>query len=112
MECEAGQCWRMPVIPAFGRHRISEFEASLVYRVSSRRARTAQRNPVSKNQKKKKKNKEWNVKCTVSHFKFHKTTNLSLFLVNQGFKSQNNNNKCIFNLYKRESEPWEMKRFS
>jgi hypothetical protein len=32
---------------------ISEFEASLVYRVSSRTARTAQRNPVSKNQEKK-----------------------------------------------------------
>jgi hypothetical protein len=39
-----------------GRGRqISEFEASLVYKVSSRTARTAQRNPVSKNQKKKKK---------------------------------------------------------
>jgi hypothetical protein len=35
--------------------RISEFEASLDYRVSSRTARAAQRNPVSKNQKKKKK---------------------------------------------------------
>jgi hypothetical protein len=39
-----------------GRGRwISEFKASLVYRVSSRIARTTQRNPVSKNQKKKKK---------------------------------------------------------
>jgi hypothetical protein len=37
-----------------GRGRgISEFEASLVYKVSSRIARTAQRNPVSKNQRKK-----------------------------------------------------------
>jgi hypothetical protein len=35
--------------------RISEFEASLVYRVSPRIARATQRNPVSKNQKKKKK---------------------------------------------------------
>jgi hypothetical protein len=34
--------------------QISEFEASLVYRVSSRTARATQRNPVSKNQKKKK----------------------------------------------------------
>jgi hypothetical protein len=34
---------------------ISEFEASLVYKVSSRTARAIQRNPVSKNQKKKKK---------------------------------------------------------
>jgi hypothetical protein len=41
-----------------GRGRwISEFEASLVYRVSSRIARATQRNPVSKNQKKKKKKK-------------------------------------------------------
>jgi hypothetical protein len=32
---------------------ISEFEASLVYRVSSRRARTIQRNPVLKNKKQK-----------------------------------------------------------
>ena len=39
-----------------GRGRqISEFQASLVYRVSSRTARATQRNPVSKNQKKKNK---------------------------------------------------------
>jgi hypothetical protein len=31
--------------------RISEFEASLVYKVSSRTARAIQKNPVSKNQK-------------------------------------------------------------
>jgi hypothetical protein len=35
--------------------RISEFEASLVYKVSSRTAKATQRNPVSKNQKKKRK---------------------------------------------------------
>jgi hypothetical protein len=34
--------------------KISEFETSLVYRASSSTARTTQRNPVSKNQKKKK----------------------------------------------------------
>jgi hypothetical protein len=38
--------------------RISEFEASLVYRVSSRTARATQRNPVSKNQNKKQKTKK------------------------------------------------------
>jgi hypothetical protein len=38
--------------------RISEFEASLVYRVSSRTARTIQRNPVLKKQNKKKREKE------------------------------------------------------
>jgi hypothetical protein len=42
-----------------GRGRqISEFEARLVYRVSSRTARATQRNPVSKNNKKKKKEKK------------------------------------------------------
>jgi hypothetical protein len=41
-----------------GRGRqISEFEASLVYRVSSRTARVIQRNPVSKKQNKTKQNK-------------------------------------------------------
>jgi hypothetical protein len=38
--------------------RISEFEASLVYKVSFRTARAIQRNPVSKNKKKTKKKKE------------------------------------------------------
>jgi hypothetical protein len=42
-----------------GRGRwISEFEASLVYRVSSRTARATQKNPVSKKKKKKKKRKK------------------------------------------------------
>jgi hypothetical protein len=42
-----------------GRGRwISEFEASLVYKVSSRTARATQRNPVSKKQNKTKKNKK------------------------------------------------------
>jgi hypothetical protein len=38
--------------------RISEFEASLVYKVSSRTARAIQGNPVSKNQKEKKKKRK------------------------------------------------------
>ena len=50
----------MPFIPALRRQRqwISEFEASLVYRVSSRTARATRRNPVSENQGKKKKRRE------------------------------------------------------
>jgi hypothetical protein len=36
---------------------LSEFEASLVYKVSARTAKTIQRNPVSKNQKPKTKTK-------------------------------------------------------
>jgi hypothetical protein len=43
--------WRTPLIPALGRQAISEFEFSLVYKVSSRTARAIQRNPVSKKQK-------------------------------------------------------------
>jgi hypothetical protein len=41
--------WRMPLIPALGGRgrQISEFKASLVYRVSSRIARASQRYPVS-----------------------------------------------------------------
>jgi hypothetical protein len=38
--------------------RISEFEASLVYKVSYRTARAIQRNPVSKKKKKTKKRKK------------------------------------------------------
>jgi hypothetical protein len=44
-----------------GRGRqISEFEASLVYKVSSRTARATQRNPVSKKPKTKNQNKQTN----------------------------------------------------
>ena len=48
---EVGQWWRTTLLPALGRQnwQISEFEASLDYRVTSRTARATQRNPVSKN---------------------------------------------------------------
>jgi hypothetical protein len=42
--------------------RISEFEASLVYKVSSRTARAIQRNPVSKNKTKQNKQTKNNKK--------------------------------------------------
>jgi hypothetical protein len=38
--------WRTSLIPAPGRQRQADFEASLVYKVSSRTARVTQRNPV------------------------------------------------------------------
>ena len=47
------------ISPHKGRcRRVSEFRASLVYRVSSRTARLTQRNPVSKNPKRKKEGKK------------------------------------------------------
>jgi hypothetical protein len=49
--------WCTTLIPALGRQRkvdLCELEAHLVYRESSRTSRVAQRNPVFKNQKKKK----------------------------------------------------------
>jgi hypothetical protein len=46
--------------------QISEFGASLVYRVSSRRARATQRNPVSKNKNKNKNQKKKKKKKKIS----------------------------------------------
>jgi hypothetical protein len=52
--------WHMPLIPALGRQRqISEFKASLFYRVSSR---AIHRNPVSKKKKNKKQKTKQNPK--------------------------------------------------
>jgi hypothetical protein len=56
----ARRWWHTPLIstPEAGRGRqISEFKASLVYKVSSRTARAIQRNPVLKQTKTKKQNK-------------------------------------------------------
>ena len=65
----AWQLWRTPLIPAFGRQRqvdLCEFEASLVYRVSSRTDRVTQRNSVLKNkQAKKKKNYHFEILMNV-----------------------------------------------
>ena len=48
------------IIPGGRGRLISEFEASLVYKVSSKTARAIKRNPISKNQKpKEKKKKDW-----------------------------------------------------
>jgi hypothetical protein len=60
MHVEAGQWWHMPLIPELeGRGRqISEFKASLVYRVSFRTSKGTQRNPVSINKNKIKQNKK------------------------------------------------------
>jgi hypothetical protein len=58
----------MILIPGLGRQgrRISEFEASLVCRVSSRTDRATQRNPVSKNPPKKKIKKRRKNKMTFN----------------------------------------------
>jgi hypothetical protein len=47
---------------------ISELEASLVYRVSSRTARATQRNPVSERKKKKKKKKRGKLLTALEGF--------------------------------------------
>ncbi|EDL20906.1 mCG144694, partial [Mus musculus] len=51
--------------------RISEFEASLVYKVSSRTARAIQRNPVSKRQKKKTKQKGDSIIYPLFYYSFN-----------------------------------------
>jgi hypothetical protein len=69
-----------------GRGRlISEFEASLVYRVNSRTARATQRNPVSKN-----KNKQTNKKVAKKKDQVHIKADLSeLYLSLKGnYKSK------------------------
>jgi hypothetical protein len=58
-----GACFQSQHLGGRGR-QISEFEASLVYRVSSRTTRATQRNPVSKKKKKKKKKKIKKIKST------------------------------------------------
>ena len=72
----SSQWWCAPLIPALRRQRqvnLCEFEASLVYRTSSRTAKTVtQRNPVSKERRERKKER-WpinvssniNQKCPV-----------------------------------------------
>jgi hypothetical protein len=55
-----------------GRSRwISEFEARLVYKVSSRTARATQRNPLLKKKKKKKKKKPFDFSSYCSYFGVH-----------------------------------------
>jgi hypothetical protein len=50
-----------------GRDRwISEFEGSLVYKVSSRTARAIQRNPVSEKKKKEKRKEQYFKKISLS----------------------------------------------
>jgi hypothetical protein len=78
--------WHTPLIPALGSRgrQISEFEASLVYKVSSRTAKATQRNPVSKNKTKQtkqnktktktKKNYSWGSVTFKSFFKILYTT--------------------------------------
>jgi hypothetical protein len=68
MVLRAGQWWCTSLIPALvGRDKwISEFEASLVYKVSSRTARATQRNSVSEKQKQKQKQNKTKQKMVLN----------------------------------------------
>ena len=72
----AEQWWPTPLIPTLcgggGRgRRISEFKASLVYRVNSRTARSIQRPCLGKKKKKKLENKIYTYICTNIHTYIH-----------------------------------------
>jgi hypothetical protein len=79
MDLSSGQWCPTPLIQRSGGRgrRVSEFQASLVYSVSSRTARATQRNPVSKKkqkkQKKNQKNKQTNKKTKKLKAKQSKT---------------------------------------
>jgi hypothetical protein len=72
--------------------RISEFKASLVYRVSFRTARVTQRNPVSKNQKKKKNQTNKQTK----NKKQNKTKNKRKRKHENKTKEKNSHHKCTY----------------
>jgi hypothetical protein len=74
--------------------RISEFEATLVYRVSSRTARATKRNPVLKNQKKKNQKKK-QTKNKPKQKKNPSNNNLNLTKQN---KTKTKLTKRIYNL--------------
>jgi hypothetical protein len=64
--------------------QISEFEASMVYKVISRTARATQRNPVSKKKKKKKKKKKYLHSMEYSHSQFIMSPSSYISIVNEG----------------------------
>jgi hypothetical protein len=61
--------------------RISEFEASLVYKVSSRKARAIQRNPVSKNKNKTKQSKQTKKRVAVVMVPLHSNRTLTNMVI-------------------------------
>jgi hypothetical protein len=88
-----------------GRGRqISEFEASLVYRVSSRTARAIQRNPVSKNKTIKKVNPKCSVPCNLSWGRGYLFTSyVTLYGIMYVRRSENSFQKLVFSLYHMSS---------
>jgi hypothetical protein len=71
-----------------GRARqISEFEASLVYRVSSRTARATQRNPVSKNKTKQNKTKKIFICANEKMLRFLWNTYINLVTIRSKYKT-------------------------
>jgi hypothetical protein len=70
--------------------RISEFETSLVYKVSSRTARTTQRNPVSK-QTSKQTNKQTQTQTKNQNF----TENKCVSSQRKGIQPSDNQHSCV-----------------
>jgi hypothetical protein len=69
MNKEAGRWWCIPLTPALERQRqvdLCEFEASLVYRVSSRTARATQRNPAKETKQNKKRKVYYYLQCIIT----------------------------------------------
>jgi hypothetical protein len=64
--------WCTPLIQHSGGRdrRISEFEASLVYKVSSRTARAIQRNPVSEKKRERRREERERYWCLFSHISY------------------------------------------
>jgi hypothetical protein len=82
--------------------RISEFKASLVYKVSVRTARATQRNPVSKNRKQQKKNQKALVRLRQGDSEFGGHLGLLSELL-----SQNKTNSQAVVVYAFNPNTWE-----
>jgi hypothetical protein len=83
--------------------QISEFEASLVYKVSSRTARATQRNPVSKKQNKTKQNQKTKIKqdfsfCSPRIFLFNPPDDFMKYIISPILKARKQGHGRVFTM--------------